>query len=398
MFGLPAWLLVIPVIGFLVFIHELGHFVAAKRFGIKVTEFGLGFPPRMFGVRRGETLYTINWIPLGGFVKMVGEEDPTEPRSFASQSVLKRTIVLVSGPLVNLAFPVVAFTILFVVPRDTVVGSVVINGVAPRSPAAAAGLRPGDTIISVNGHQLDNHADLIRRVMTKLGSPVELDVRRGSMVTGLGTSPEFSVVESIRVEARVAPPDLTVVEEVTDPATEVSLAEARRYSGELSIGDTLEQGAIGIIIGTANQKVVKRSHPIWEAVPMSFSQMWDVVLITKNAISRWISGGPDPGFAGPIGIAQVTGAIAETGEVSALLELMALISLSLGIFNILPIPALDGGRLMFVIIEWARRGKRISPQREGLVHLIGFALLISLIVLISYRDIVRLLNGDSFIR
>ena len=231
---MPAWLLVIPVIGFLVFIHELGHFIAAKRFGIKVTEFGLGFPPRMFGVRRGETLYTINWIPLGGFVKMVGEEDPTEPRSFASQSVLKRTIVLVSGPLVNLAFPVVAFTILFIVPQDTVVGSVVINGVAPQSPAAAAGLRPGDTIISVNGHQLDNHFDLIRRVMTKLGSPVELDVRRGSMVTGLGTSPEFSVVESIRVEARVAPPDLTVVEEVTDPTTEVSLAEARRYSGELT--------------------------------------------------------------------------------------------------------------------------------------------------------------------
>ena len=134
--SIPAWLLIVPVLGFLVFVHELGHFVTAKWFGIKVTEFGFGFPPRMFGVRRGETIYSINWIPLGGFVKMVGEEDPSEPRSFARQSVAVRSIVLVAGSFMNVMVPIVIFTILFILPHDTVVGgSVVVSAVAPSSPA-----------------------------------------------------------------------------------------------------------------------------------------------------------------------------------------------------------------------------------------------------------------------
>ena len=397
MFGIPAWLLIVPVLGFLVFVHELGHFVTAKRFGIKVTEFGFGFPPRIFGVRYGETVYTLNWIPLGGFVRMVGEEDPTHPRSFARQSVLKRAIVLIAGSFMNLLTPIIIFIILFMLPRDTVVGSVMVSGVAPRSPAEAAGLRPGDTILRVDGHRIDNHRDLIRRVIAKLGASTELDVRRGSPATGLGASAEFSVVETLEMKARLNPPDLTVVDEVTDPKKEVSLAEARRYDFQLKVGDTLTQGPTGILIGTANARVVKRSHPFWDAVPMSMQQLWEVLVISKNGIQRWAAGGPDPGLTGPVGIAQVTGEVARAG-ISPLFELIALISISLGVVNILPIPALDGGRLMFVVIEWVRRGKRISPQREGLVHLIGFALLMGFIVLMSYRDIARLLNGDSFIR
>ncbi len=127
-----------------------------------------------------------------------------------------------------------------------------------------------------------------------------------------------------------------------------------------------------------------------------FQKMWDVVLLTKNGVARWTAGGPDPGFAGPVGIARVTGEVARIG-ISPLIEFMALISISLGVVNILPIPALDGGRLLFVIIEWVRRGKRISPQREGLVHLVGFVLLISLIVVITVFDVNNLLNGVSLI-
>jgi regulator of sigma E protease len=125
--------------------------------------------------------------------------------------------------------------------------------------------------------------------------------------------------------------------------------------------------------------------------------MTDILKITKNGFARWFSGGPDPGLTGPIGIARVTGEVAEAG-ISPVFELMALISISLAIMNILPIPALDGGRLMFVIIEWVRRGKRIPPQKEGLVHLVGFALMIGFIVVISYFDIARILSGDSFFR
>ena len=397
MLGLPSWLLIVPVLGFLIFVHELGHFLTAKWFGIKITEFGFGFPPRIFGIRYGETTYTVNWIPLGGFVRMVGEEDPSELRSFARQTVFKRVIVLVSGSVVNLILPIVIFTVLFTTPQNVVVGEVMISGVAPGSPAAAAGLRPGDTILSVDGHRIDNHVDLVQRVMAKLGNSTRLTVRQGSIVSGLRVSPEFSAVETVRVVPRFNPPDLTVVETVSNPEKEISLVEARRYNAELGVGDTLTQGAVGIMIGTTNPRVIKRSHYLWDAVPMSVQRMRDILVISKNGIVRWASGGPDPGLAGPIGIAQVTGEVAKAG-ISPVFELMAVISISLGIVNLLPIPALDGGRLVFVLLEWVRRGKRISPEREGLVHLIGFAVLISFIVLMSYRDIVRILNGDTLIR
>ncbi|MCH7800367.1 MAG: site-2 protease family protein, partial [Chloroflexi bacterium] len=362
MFGLPLWLLIFPVLGLLIFVHELGHFLTAKYFGIKVTEFGFGFPPRIFGIRYGDTTYTVNLIPLGGFVRMVGEEDPTEERSFASQAVWKRVIVLVAGSFMNILTPLVIFTILFVIPQDTAVGNVVISGVAPGSPAQEAGIRAGDTVISFNGERVKNHYELIEKVMASLNSPTEITLRRGSIVSGLGQSLDASVIETVTIKPRLNPPDFLVVEEVADPDTEISLRDARRYDGQLELGDTLTQGAVGVIIGTSNVRIVKESFPIWEAVPMAFDRMWNVLVITKNGFQRWIAGGPDPGLTGPIGIARVTGLVAEAG-IAPIFELIALISISLGVMNILPIPALDGGRLMFVLIEWARHGKRISPER-----------------------------------
>ncbi len=396
-FGLPTWLLVIPVLGSLIFVHELGHFVTAKWFGIKVTEFGFGFPPRIFGIRRGETIYSINWLPLGGFVKMVGEEDPTEPRSFARQSVIKRVVVLTAGSVVNLLVPIIIFAVLFMLPQDTLVESVVITNVDPGSPAETAGLRSGDTILRVDGHRVDNRGDVQLRVLTKLGETIELTVRRGAIVTGLGSSQEFAVVEIVPVRARLNPPSREIVAEVTDSETQVSLEEARRLIPELNLGEELRQGSVGIWMGAGTQKITERSYPIWSAVPMSLGRVRDVVVIFKNVLERWLAGGPDPGFRGPVGVSQITGEVAKIG-ISPMFEVVALLSISLGIVNILPIPALDGGRLMFVLLEWVRRGKRISPEREGLVHLTGFAILISFMVFMSYRDIVHLLNGDSILR
>lgn len=153
---MPTWLLIIPLLAFLVFVHELGHFYAAKRFGIMVLEFGFGFPPRLFGIRRGETIYSVNAIPLGGFVRMLGEEDPEHPRSFAAQSVLKRTIVLCAGSFMNFAVAFVIFAVFFIMPREVPVGTVTITGVAPGSPAASAGIRPGDQILAVDGERVRN--------------------------------------------------------------------------------------------------------------------------------------------------------------------------------------------------------------------------------------------------
>ena len=415
MFGLPAWLLIIPVLAFLIFVHELGHFVAAKRFGIKVLEFGFGFPPRLFGVRYGETIYSINWIPLGGFVRMLGEDnaagvpdsdeqarlesqdaDPDENRRFTDKPPYQRAIVLVAGSFMNLVTPLVIFTIIFLLPQDIPVGTVSVSGVAPRSPAAEAGIRPGDQILSVNGEGVRNHLELIDNVSSNLETEIELNIRRGSIVSGLGQSPEFSAVETVTVIPRANPPRYRVVETVTNPETEVSLSEARRYDGRLQIGDTLTQGAVGVIIGTGNVRFVKERQPVIQAVPSAIQRMWDVLVITKNGFQDWAGGGPNPGFTGPVGIAQATGEVAEIG-ISPLFEWIALISISLAIINILPIPALDGGKLVFVMIEWIRGGKRVSPRKEGLVHVVGFAVLIGLILVVSFFDITRILSGERLI-
>ena len=184
MIDIPGWVLVIPILAFLVFFHELGHFATAKRFGIKVTEFGFGFPPRIWGIKRGETLYSINLIPIGGFVKMVGEEDPTELRSFARQSVTRRAIVLLAGPIMNLIIPILIFSVILALPHDKLIGTVTIGGVAPGSPARAAGLLPGDAILSVNGVAVSNHAEMVQEVRKYKGKQTDLSVRRVS-ATGM---------------------------------------------------------------------------------------------------------------------------------------------------------------------------------------------------------------------
>lgn len=396
MFDLPGWLLVIPILGFLVFIHELGHFLCAKKFNIKVTEFGFGFPPRLYGFRYGETLYSINLIPIGGFVKMVGEEDPTDPRSFANQSVIARIIVLSAGSFMNVIVPIVIFTTLLILPHDTISGEVTIGGIAPQSPAQISGLKEGDVILKIDDIPVNNHTELIESIKKSRGEPTKFLVRRTRNITGMQTSPEFSSTEVIELTPRTEIPKLKVVTEVSDSSREVSLSSAKAYQSSLKIGDTLTQGSVGILIGTLNPKITQQQLGIWDAVSTSIEKIFLVVTSTFSGVTNWISEGNDPGFAGPIGIAQVTDQVAEIG-IAPVFELMALISISLAIVNMLPIPALDGGRLLFVLIEATRGGKRISPKTEGFIHMAGFAVLIALIILMSYIDITRIITGESLI-
>ena len=399
MFDAPSWLLIIPILGFLIFVHELGHFATAKWFGIGVTEFGFGFPPRLAGFRFRGTLYSINALPLGGFVKMVGEEDPSDPTSFAIQARWKRAIVLVAGSFMNLVVTVVIFTVLLMVPHDELVSAdVLITGVAPGSPAQAAGLRGGDTILQVDGQRVTDTRQLVDAVRGAGGRAVEVVVRRGPAVIGLGSSPELSSTDAVMLTPRSDPPRLTVVETVSDPLSEVSLRDARRYNASLQPGDTMTQGPMGVMIALANPIVRPVSEPVWRAVPMAFGTIGDILTLTGSGIASGISSGGNPGVAGPIGIAQVTGEVVDELGVWWVFQLTALLSVSLGIMNVLPIPALDGGRLLFVGIEWLRGGKRISPRREGMTHMVGFFLIIGLVVVISYFDILRVLNGGSVLR
>ena len=337
----------------LVVVHELGHFVMAKFFDVKVNEFGIGFPPKLFGFKKGETEYTVNLVPLGGFVKLEGENDPSEPRSLASKSIAVRAIILTAGSFMNALLAVAIFTAFFMVPHDVVTGSVFIEQVSSNSPAEAAGLMPGDQVIAANGYNIESINDLASTISQNLGSPLPLTILRGD--------------EDHRV---------TVVPRWRPPEGE---------------------GATGILLRTEDVSIVSRSYPFWEAVPKSGAQIGTILSMTWRALAQWGTGeAPFPG-SGPVGIVRGTQEAVNVAGPVVLIPMAALLSISLAIFNILPIPALDGGRLLFVAIEWIRRGKRIPPEKEGLVHLIGFALLIAMVLVISYNDVLRIIRGDSFI-
>jgi regulator of sigma E protease len=300
-----------------------------------------------------DMLYSLNYTPLGGFVRLAGENNPAVPRSLASKGAGTRFLVLVAGPLMNALLPIALFVILFMVPRDVAVGNVVVEEVAINSPAAVAGVRSGDIILKAGGHTIENPSDLTRAITLNLGSDMEWRIDRAGRE------------EVILLRPRFNPPE--------------------------------GQGPSGVRIGLANARVESRSDPPWVAIPRGFSNTWEVLVLLKQEVSGWIAGGRAPELSGPIGIAQATGEVTAQGGFSGWLVLVILFSINLAILNILPIPMLDGGRLVFVILEWLRRGKRVPPEKEGLVHLIGFVVLIGAILLISVNDINRLLQGRSIL-
>ena len=343
----------ILILGLLIFVHEMGHFIAARLTGVKVEEFGMGFPPRLFAIKRGETVYSLNLIPLGGFCKMLGEEDPSEPRSLASKRPLTKLFVLGAGPVMNAVLPIVLLTIAFMIPRQVVIGDVVIEEVAPNSPAAEAGIEPGDTVLSINGHSIQNIGDLIYDVHLSLGeeTTLELEAEDGSQ-------------KVVTLVPRWAPPE-----------------------GE---------GPVGVALSLANTYEVSEHYPFWEAVPKSATTLWETFELIRNEVRSWFARGTAPQVGGPVAIFQITGEANAAGP-SYLLQFAAFLSLNLAIINLLPLPALDGGRIVFVLLEVVRRGKRVSPRTEGLIHLVGFMMLIGLILVITYFDILRAIRGESMV-
>jgi len=342
------------VLAIVIVAHELGHFVTAKACGIKVEEFGLGYPPRIFGIKHGETVYSLNAIPLGGFTKMAGEEDPNVERSLASKGVGTRLLVLSAGSLMNFILPFLLISIALMVPHNVWIGDVVVDEVSENSPAEAAGILPGDVILTANGKTINNTGDLSRYIQLNLGGELNLLLEHSDGTT-----------EEVTLSPRWRPPE-----------------------GE---------GAIGAAITTKDPIVESQSEPFWRAIPLGIGQTFETMVLFKNAIlSLFIGTAEIGGVAGPVGIAQITGEVAKAG-ISPLLEWTAFFSLNLAILNLLPLPALDGGRIAFVLLEWVRRGKRISPKREGLVHLIGFVMLMAFILAVTFQDIMRIISGESLI-
>jgi len=343
----------VGIIVVLIIAHEFGHFIAAKSFRVRVHEFGLGFPPRVFSTRRGETVYSLNAIPLGGFTKMAGEEDPKVPRSLASKRIGTRLLVLSAGSIMNIILPLILFSIAFMLPHNLVIGKVVVEEVVLNSPAARAGIEPEDTLLSFNQKPVHNIGDLQRYIQLNLGKKSTIVVHHSDSTT-----------ESVQVVPRWRPPE--------------------------------GQGAMGITIRMTDATIVRQSEPAWRAVPLAASACVENFVLFKNGIIGMATGTTPFQVAGPVGIAQITGEVAKAG-ISPLLEFAAFLSINLALINIFPLPALDGGRIVFVLLEGVRRGKRVSPKTEGLVHFIGFAALIAAIMVITYRDIIRIISGGSLI-
>jgi regulator of sigma E protease len=336
----------LPILSIMMFVHELGHFITARMAGITVLEFGFGLPPRLWGFKRQGVIYSINWIPFGAFVKMLGEEDPTDPGSFASKPGFIRAIVLAAGSAMNFLLAVVAFSMVYIVgvPGVAPDSQVQVAEVAPDSPAAAAGLQPADRIVSFDGQTVTVQS-FRDATQNHLGEPVQIEVRRGDQAMDLSLTP------------RANPPE--------------------------------NQGAIGIVLAGG----LVRLNPI-AALQQGFGQTVRAIGATLSVPKMLIEGSIAPGDArliGLVGMAQATSEtvsfVADTGFWYPLFILTGLFSAGLSIANMLPIPALDGGRLFFVILEGIR-GRRIPPEREAAYHFVGIVVLLTLMVIISFNDLV----------
>ncbi len=421
-------LLFLVVLGSLVIVHELGHFFAARLARVRVLEFGVGLPPRVLGFTRGGTTYSLNLLPFGGFVRMLGEEASTLPGSFSEKSAWQRLFILGAGSAMNAVLPVVLLTVVFMTPQPVPVTDVAVLSVAPGSPAELAGVQPGDLIREADGGRIDNSSDLLIAINLRLGADTAWTVeRRGRLV-------------ALRIpEARVDPPEGqgAVGIFLTDARlTVVSVASGSTAAGSgllpgdllLTVGDrrvlhedsppsalaaalqespgrpvpvevlrggrivTLElppdEDALDGLTVTAYPEETRSMGPL-SAFRASFTQIGEILLLFRNEVSRWIAGSSSIEVAGPIGIAQMTGDVAESG-ISPLILWTALLSINLAIINLIPFPALDGGRIAFVLVEIVRGGRRLAPEKERFVHVAGFAMLIAAIVMISVNDIQRL--------
>ena len=342
------WLWFLPILSLMMFVHELGHFVTARLSGITVLEFGFGLPPRIWGFKRNGVIYSINWIPFGAFVKMLGEEDPSAPGSFASKPRGIRAIVLAAGSWMNFLLAVAAFSMVYLVgipgvPSDA---PVKIADVAADSPAQAAGLQPGDVIVTLNGQPV-NVQTFRQTTQVNLDQPIQIEYRSAT---------DAQLHQSTLIP-RANPPQ--------------------------------GQGAIGIVL----QGGLVHLDPLL-ATKQGFLNTVTVIGATLSIPKMLLEGSlpvSDARLVGLVGMAQATSEtvtyVADTGFWFPVFYLTGVFSAGLSIANMLPIPALDGGRLFFVILEWIR-GRRIPPEREAAYHFVGIVVLLTLMVIISFNDLI----------
>lgn len=344
----------------LVFVHELGHFITAKLTGMRVLEFGFGFPPRAFAVQHAGVTYSVNWIPFGGFVRILGEDvgaaqadGRLHPDAFAAKPIPARAFVLVAGVAMNVLLAAVVYTLIFATGAPgPFTGKIRWNHVEPGSPAALAGIKPGDVVAKIDGRTFRQPDAMVDYIYDKAGREIAITIERDGRVVG-----------DVRAVPRTDPPP--------------------------------GQGPLGLRDAEAIRQVV--SYPLPEAVGRGVERTGFVLQEILRGFGATIGGlfagrGASDEVVGPIGIFSLTERVARQGP-GLVLELLALLSLNLAIFNVVPFPGLDGGRLLFVLIEAVRGGRRLDPRTEAAIHAVGFVMLLFLVFVVSFFDIRRLAGG-----
>ena len=375
---LTTIILFLLILGVIVFFHELGHFVMAKLYNVKVEEFALGFPPKIFGVKKGETEYRLNWVPLGGYCKIVGEdgEEKDNPRSFGSRSIFQRFQIISAGVLMNFFLAFVIFSFIFMIgfPQDITgknlsiikadensgQASVIIDEenaksvkdvkiqiseIIKDSPADKAEIKIGDTIVQADEMQINSIEDLQNYTQENLGEPITLSITRGS--------------ENLTKE----------------------IIPRENYPED--------EGAMGISL--AQTAVV--SYSLLEAIKQGFEYTVQLTIFIIVAFASIIWGLVTTGktvaeVSGPVGIAAMTQQAASMGFLTVL-NFTALISVNLAIINALPLPALDGGRMLFLLVEKIK-GSPLNQQWEAKANNLGFMLLMALMVVVTFKDVAKL--------
>lgn len=346
------------VLSILVLVHEFGHYWIAKKSGVWVEEFGIGLPPRAWGKKIGETLYSVNWLPFGGFVRLHGENADDRvtkvERSFMHKSKKARVAIVTAGVIMNFLLAIVCFSIGYTFsgfPKET--PNVKIVEIVPGAPAAEAGLTAGDIVREVNGQKVTANQEFVDTVGKYKGEDVTLTIERNGQM------------QSVHVTPRVDPP--------------------------------AHEGALGVVISATEIYW----PPIWQrpflGVYYGFKDaiFWGKIVITGFVkIFTDLAGGTVPkDIAGPVGIYALTTQATSFG-ILALINFMGILSVNLAILNIMPLPALDGGRLFFILIE-SVIGKRIVPKVEAIVHTVGMALLLLLLFAITAYDVKRLIAAGG---
>ncbi|HEX6100195.1 MAG TPA: RIP metalloprotease RseP [Thermoanaerobaculia bacterium] len=427
---------VIIVLGFLVFAHEAGHFMFAKLFRVKVLVFSFGFGNRLFGFRKGDTDYRVSLIPLGGYVRMAGD-NPEEntagnPEEFLSKPKWQRFLILVAGPAMNVLIAIAFIAILAMVGREEIITKPVISEVLPNKPAAKAGLQTGDRILRINNEVIDDFDEIRLLVSMNAGTPLRVVYERDGAQRTTTLTPEredgdFGPIGRAGIQyglepivGRVEPNSPAAVAGIRagDRIVSVDGQPVRALETYAQAADKVKTKPIAVTVLRGTEQVSVRVAPstdpelstwrgvipqtkmfklsFFPALRYSVQENWRMLKLTFAAVGRLFrSEGSVKELSGPINIARISGEMLRRGFLE-FLSLMAMISLQLGIMNLLPIPVLDGGHIMILLIEGIAR-RELSIRVKERIQQAGFAVLATLMLVVLYNDVIsnvlRLKNG-----